>query len=496
MSTATTTKNEEILDSKAIDPLAQLFPPMSDDEFAAMAEDIKEHGLVDPIILHEGKILDGVHRLRACLQESVKPAYKKWDGEGGTPFQYVWSKNWARRNLTASQRAVVALAAEKEFAVDAAKRMSPHGRAPRGVEIIPHVSGAGKAREEAGRLAGVNAHYVQDAKMLKKEHPDLLEEVRLGRLNIPAAMQQAKHLDTTPSDVAANNQVRIVFMQHVLLSEKMSKTEAKELADGLVEKDISVRLISKTPKADKAKPSSNMYADTQTWNPFVGCAFDCTYCVPSFQAQKKRQKNDCDDCYTYKPHQHRDRLGKIPANVGTIFVCGAADMKFCKPDFMRKILDDIKAANEKQQGKAKQTFYMQSKQPECFELYLDQLPDNVVLVTTLETNRDAGYDKVSKAPPPSKRFKQFLALDYPRKVVTIEPVMDFDTEPFAGWITRIKPERVWLGYNSREASVMLPEPPHKKLMEFASLLVEHGIEVWGKDWRGLDMPSGVKPTKK
>ena len=495
MRTAKTTKNEEILDGKVIDPLALLFPPMSDDEFAAMAEDIKAHGLVDPIILHEGKILDGVHRLKACLKESVKPTYKKWDGEGGTPLQYVWSKNWARRNLTASQRAVVALAAEKEFATEAKARMSSKGRASQGMEEIPYLKGTGTARDAAGQLAGVNPHYVQDAKTLKKERPDLLEKVWLGDMNILAAMQRAKKLDTKPG-AAANCQVRIVVNNQVLLSRKISKAAAQDLAAALVAQDITVRLISKAPKADKAKPSSNMYADTQTWNPFVGCAFACTYCVPSFQAQKKRQKHDCDECYTYKPHQHPDRLGKIPANVGTIFVCGAADMKFCKPDFMRKILDDIKAANEKQQGKAKQTFYMQSKQPECFEPYLEQLPDNVVLVTTLETNRDAGYDKVSKAPPPSKRFKQFLALDYPRKVVTIEPVMDFDTEPFAKWITQIKPERVWLGYNSREASVMLPEPTHRKLMEFAALLVKRGVEVWGKDWRGLDMPSGVKPTKK
>ena len=35
---------------------------------------------------------------------------------------------------------------------------------------------------------------------------------------------------------------------------------------------------------------SNMYAEAKTWNPFKGCAFDCVYCVPSFQRQAKRQK--------------------------------------------------------------------------------------------------------------------------------------------------------------------------------------------------------------
>ena len=42
---------------------------------------------------------------------------------------------------------------------------------------------------------------------------------------------------------------------------------------------------------------SNMYADAKTWNPFKGCHFDCTYCVPSFQLQAKRRKNECIKCY-------------------------------------------------------------------------------------------------------------------------------------------------------------------------------------------------------
>lgn len=52
----------------------------------------------------------------------------------------------------------------------------------------------------------------------------------------------------------------------------------------------------------------------------------------------------------------------------------------------------------------------------------------------METNRDQGYERISKAPPPTERFRQFLALDYPRKVVTIEPVMDLDLDTFAGWV--------------------------------------------------------------
>jgi hypothetical protein len=119
------------------------------------------------------------------------------------------------------------------------------------------------------------------------------------------------------------------------------------------------------------------------------------------------------------------------------------------------------------------------------------LPRNVVLVTTLETNRDAGYAAIAKAPLPSKRYKQFLDLKYPHKIITAEPLLDFDVAEFAGWITKIKPEKVWLGYNSRECQVSLPEPAHKKIVELSGILLKKGIDVVGKDLRGLEMPEGV-----
>jgi protein gp37 len=52
----------------------------------------------------------------------------------------------------------------------------------------------------------------------------------------------------------------------------------------------------------------NMYAEAKTWNPFKGCEFGCTYCVPSFQRQSKRQKALCLDCYNYTPHCHAGPL--------------------------------------------------------------------------------------------------------------------------------------------------------------------------------------------
>ena len=231
---------------------------------------------------------------------------------------------------------------------------------------------------------------------------------------------------------------------------------------------------------------SNMYADAKTWSPFKGCKFDCVYCIYSFQAQAKRQMHRCMDCYRYTPHFHPERLEEVP-NSKIVFVCGNADIAFAEPDQLAQIIEAIKKDNEK--SRSSKTFYLQSKSPSCLEPFLGQLPENVIILTTLETNRDAGYDEFSKAPVPSVRYKQFLDLKYPRKIVTIEPIMDFDVDFFAAWIMEIKPEYVWLGYDSKNCC--LPEPSQSKLKEFAAVLTGNGIPVKGKHLRGVELPGVV-----
>ena len=119
----------------------------------------------------------------------------------------------------------------------------------------------------------------------------------------------------------------------------------------------------------------------------------------------------------------------------------------------------------------------------------------MILVTTLETNRDEGYGAVSKAPPPSKRYAQFKKLEWPRKVVTVEPAMDFDVEEFAEWLISLKPEYVWLGFNSRPRSVRLPEPSKEKMLALAERLKKAGIQVRGKELWGLEWRRPKHPQR-
>ncbi|MFC1601281.1 hypothetical protein ACFL34_02930 [Candidatus Sumerlaeota bacterium] len=229
---------------------------------------------------------------------------------------------------------------------------------------------------------------------------------------------------------------------------------------------------------------TRMYSEAQTWNPFKGCNFDCSYCIPSFQLQAKRQMHNCSDCYSYAPHYHPERLTKIPSSE-IVFVCGNGDIAFCKKSFVREIIQAIKEHNLRCPYK---TYYFQSKRPECFAPFLDEFPSNVILLMTLETNRDEGYEQVSKtAPLPSERYQQFRSLAYSRKVVTVEPVMDFDLMVFSKWLIGLRPEHIYLGFNSRPKSVVLPEPSEAKVRSLMAKLSAKGIKVKGKELRGTEV---------
>ncbi len=230
---------------------------------------------------------------------------------------------------------------------------------------------------------------------------------------------------------------------------------------------------------------TRMYEDTKTWNRGVGCGFHCNYCVPSFQETvahfAKLSGSKCKKCLTYEPHEHPERM-KIPSKP-IVFVDGNGDISFERPAFVRQT---IAIMVDHHTRCPKKLFYLQSKNPTCFNQYLDDLrliEGSVVLLTTLETNRDFGYEEVSKAPLPSTRFIDFKALPWKRKRVTVEPVMAFDLEPFVNWIKEIEPEAVYLGYNSRPTRVHLHEPTNEEFRRLHARLCEF-TEVRLKDTRG------------
>ena len=62
---------------------AEMFPMMPEEELAELAEDIRENGLIHPIMLDtDGQVIDGRNRLAACKLAKVEPRFEKPERQG------------------------------------------------------------------------------------------------------------------------------------------------------------------------------------------------------------------------------------------------------------------------------------------------------------------------------------------------------------------------------------------------------------------------------
>lgn len=237
------------------------------------------------------------------------------------------------------------------------------------------------------------------------------------------------------------------------------------------------------------KKSDRMYSHRRENIGIVeGCPFGCIYC--QFKKLQRRFGKGTDDI-NYIPHYHLERLHKNPMSTSGIeFVTIGlnGDISCASDEVMEQVIQYCTNWKDR-------TFLLQTKSPERFTHF--KYPGNVILGITLETNRDtiwgngrkdepyvpAGakltkYNQISKAPLPYERFTHMCQIQHSRKMVTIEPILDFDMRGLILFLKYIAPERVYIGYDSGDFH--LPEPPLQKTRKLVECLKTEGITVFEK----------------
>jgi hypothetical protein len=87
-----------------VHPAADVFPMLSADELAELADDIKANGLVHPLVVKGDTLIDGRNRREACKIAGVVPTTVELNG--ADPVAYILSSNVNRRHMTKGQRAM------------------------------------------------------------------------------------------------------------------------------------------------------------------------------------------------------------------------------------------------------------------------------------------------------------------------------------------------------------------------------------------------------
>jgi hypothetical protein len=183
----------------------------------------------------------------------------------------------------------------------------------------------------------------------------------------------------------------------------------------------------------------NMYPwVTHTYNAIKGkCPHDCSYCyMKVFRL----------------PELHLDAR-ELKVNLGEgnfIFVGSSCDMwaELVPSHWIELVLEKCQAHSNR--------YLFQSKNPERFFAYALASPLHSVFGTTIESNRS----EIGSAPLPYYRYKAMREMPG-HKMVSIEPIMDFDLYTMVKWIQEIAPDFVSIGADSKGHS--LPEPPAEKV---------------------------------
>lgn len=321
-----------------VHPFADAFPLIDGDEFDQLVMDVKKNGLREPIVLnHDGTVLiDGRNRYRACEAAGSDQVYERLGAHYTEPMilDLIVSKNMARRQLNAGQRALMALEYERYYAAAQPKGRpkddGSEGAQSRKVKetsadlrtagewVEPQARRQQRSDERAAKVVGASGRAVQQAKAVVRDAPDLAAKVRAGQIALDAADRQRKQRIAAmpkPEPAPKPASVMLTLRTHTGDEVKYPQPQAKATFND-------------------SKGSGISWAGW-SWNPVTGCLHGCNYCYAREIATNERYQSAYPVGFT--PLFHHERLD-APANTvipaarrddpayQRVFVCSMADL--------------------------------------------------------------------------------------------------------------------------------------------------------------------------
>ncbi len=162
----------------SLHPLCTLFPRLTGQEFESLKNDIRENGLREPIIIHDGMILDGGNRYRACIEIGIEPGVMKFGG--GNLVSYVISANLHRRHLTPGQQAAI-VASAQDWANSQGRGGDRKSNQSQAVDF--------DTVEKRSAASGASRVTQMKADKVAKADPELSKKVAHGEISLPKALK-------------------------------------------------------------------------------------------------------------------------------------------------------------------------------------------------------------------------------------------------------------------------------------------------------------------
>ena len=158
-------------------PLSAAFPAMTDSDFQLLKDSINNTGVLNPITIFEGMVIDGWHRYQAANETGMDcPAIELGDVD---PQDFVMAQNKTRRHITLAQ---LALATAQVY------QWRAEGRIQLGTECP-----VAKTTAQMADIAGIGERSIKQAKAIATNAaPEIFEAINRGEVGLPKAAAISK----------------------------------------------------------------------------------------------------------------------------------------------------------------------------------------------------------------------------------------------------------------------------------------------------------------
>lgn len=338
-----------------VHPIANVFPMKPEDEFWELVDHIASIGVAEKLMREKGTglLIDGRNRLLAV--SITQSLFEIEDVEPEFVLAFATAKNLHAKKFDASQRAIIGNRLRPFYDAQAKDRQI---RKPSDsvVEKIPPQTS--KARDDAGKAAGVNGKYVDMAGKIEQASPEVAQAVLDGKMSLKEGLHQ---------------------VAPIIAAAKAEKLDAKPPVQPKDKAEIITADGRRTEIDKPFNPTFNVTNESVswaswTWNPVTGCNHGCNFCYAREIANSDRMAAVYP--FQFAPAFHEYRLS-APANTkrkqtddprdGRVFVCSMADLfgKWVPEDWIKKV------------------FHACAESPEWEYLFLTKWPKRYAMLSSL-----------------------------------------------------------------------------------------------------------------
>jgi len=187
----------KISDLKENNTFSELVPEMTTQEYDDLVNSIRKQGVRQPIhILSDKTVLDGRHRVRACKEIGIKEIQAlSHELKEDEAIRFVTDTAVERRNLTSAQKIDIVFRSEDLIAdlkSVAKERATGSFKGNRYKKVVsgskePHTK---NVNERIGEMTGTSKATVTRMKRVKRESPELYDDVINGEKSIRGAYNE------------------------------------------------------------------------------------------------------------------------------------------------------------------------------------------------------------------------------------------------------------------------------------------------------------------